>query len=256
VDLFRLGDLAVADALSRDPEGPRVIQSGLALEGGNVLLTEDHVLVGPGVIEENEVPLGGRERVRRYLESLFDREAIVVGATAGDAPHEHVDMYVSVVRNRTLLVADPRLGLEYFDKLFDIGIEEGDVRGIGYFTREGQLDKVPAYDRIAAQLRAAGFEVVRLPVLHGEGGEMLTWNNAIVEERGGSIHAYVPTYGIPLLDRKAAEIWRAQGAVVHPVPCLDCIVHGGAIRCLSNVLYRDPESSCDRSGVGSEVRGW
>jgi hypothetical protein len=149
-------------------------------------------------------------------------------------------MFLSVVGSRTLLLGDPRLALEYFDARDALGIESTDVRGVGSFRRSTQIHCARVYSEIAARLEASGFEVRRIPILHGDDGEdVITWNNAVVERRGDRLRAYVPNYGIPLLDRKANECWRRTGAEVFPVRANLVILEGGAVRCLSNVLRQD-----------------
>jgi hypothetical protein len=47
---------------------------------------------------------------------------------------------------------------------------------------------------------------------------------------------YVPDYGVPYLDRLARKVWAEIGYEAFPVPSAGIIRHGGAVRCVTNVL--------------------
>jgi N-dimethylarginine dimethylaminohydrolase len=229
-----VGDLDVARKLAGTIEGLEVVHSDLDLEGGDVIVTDEHVLVGIGTVLANEGRF--REGVEAYLEAVFDRQVVVVGEDEGSVPHVHLDMFVTAVGPRRLLLGDPSLTEGYFRVQHEPGAATIDARSIGGFARQTQEDWAPAYEEIAEQLRRAGFRVERIPILHTDDGNLVTWNNAVTERRGSEAHAYVPSYGIPVLDRDAHERWRKLGYRVHPVRAAEVIRHGGAIRCLSNVV--------------------
>jgi len=235
------GDLEVPRRLCKRFPGLRLIETRLAFEGGNLLVTDDHVIVGESVLLDSRAAFDGDDAaVIAELERTFARRALVIGDSSTSAPHGHVDMFLSTVDPRTLLLGDPSLTLEYFDARDSLGIESPDVRGVGSFRRSTQIHYARVYARIAAQLEAEGFEVKRIPILHGDDGDdVITWNNAVIEKRGGQLHAYVPNYGIPLLDRKANECWRRAGAEVCPIRADLVILEGGAVRCLSNVFPQE-----------------
>jgi N-dimethylarginine dimethylaminohydrolase len=236
------GDLEVPQRLLRYFPALRLVETRLSLEGGNVLLTDDRVIVGESVLLDSRPAFDGDDAaVIAELERTFGRRALVIGDPATKAPHAHVDMFLSVVGPRTLLLGDPGLALEYFDTRDSLGIECTDIRGVGSFRRSTQTHCARVYARIAAQLEAEGFEVKRVPILHcDDGDDVITWNNAVVERRHGKLRAYVPNYGIPLLDRKANECWRRAGADVFSVRADLVILEGGAVRCLSNVFAPTP----------------
>jgi N-dimethylarginine dimethylaminohydrolase len=235
------GDLEVPHRLRRYLPTLKLIQTRLSFEGGNILLTDDRVIVGESLLIDSRAAFDGDDAaVVAELERTFGRRALVIGDASTTAPHAHVDMFLSVVGPRTLLLGDPILALEYFDVRDSLGIECTDVRGVGSFRRSTQINLARVYKKIAAQLEAEGFEVMRVPILHcDDGDDVVTWNNAVIERRGDRTRAYVPSYGIPLLDRKANECWRRAGAEVFPVRADLVILEGGAVRCLSNVFRQD-----------------
>ena len=65
---------------------------------------------------------------------------------------------------------------------------------------------------------------------------MLTWNNALVERRHDGARAYVPTYGLPLLDDAAVRAYRQAGFRVFPIDVAAIAENGGTVRCLTNVV--------------------
>ena len=93
---------------------------------------------------------------------------------------------------------------------------------------------------MAAQCRAAGYRVVRIPVVPGEDGRTyLTYVNAILDQRDGQPIVYMPVFaGVNALNRAAAAVWRSLGYEVRPVSCDACYRHFGTLHCLVNVLRR------------------
>jgi N-dimethylarginine dimethylaminohydrolase len=240
------GDLAVARILAEDDPGLQVISSTLDLEGGDVLFAGNRALVGASTILNNAGRFGGdAEAAAEAIERALGRELVIVGETDEDLPHEHLDMFLTVVGPGRLMLGDPRLADGYFEVPFHATSAEGDSRVVGIFGRQTQREWVPVYDRLATQLRREGFRIDRVPILHADDGMILTWNNAVVERRREGAIAYVPRYGVPTLDRLAHGRWRALGFVVRPIRCAGIIAHGGALRCLTAVLRATP------SGRGS-----
>jgi hypothetical protein len=224
------GDLSVARALARWEPSLRVVESPLHVEGGNVLLTRGHVITGPATVLDNAARLGADPAaVRAMIAKAFDRELVVVETADPRLAEEHVDMYLSVAGERQLLLGDPRLALAC-DAL------DGPLRELGTFDPETQKGLAVEYDRIAARLRAAGFAVARVPILHATDEIVVSWNNAVVEERDGRRLAYVPRYGLPDLDAAAHACWRRLGFEVRPVSAERVVVLGGSVRCVTNTL--------------------
>jgi len=195
------------------------------------------VLVGATAITANLHRFDDRpEAVVGEIQRTFARRVVVVGEEFPRPPHEHIDMFVAVLDRGTLLVGDPALALPFFDAREELGVDDLSIRGIGSFRREVQEDAIDAYERIVVRLRAAGFAVRRVPILHDDLGELLTWTNAVVESRDGRRRAYVPGYGVPFLDERAHACWARAGFKVLPNRADRIIAHGGAVRCLSNVI--------------------
>jgi len=240
----RLGDLRIAQELKRLEPGIDVIESDLVLEGGDLLFTQEEVIAGPAAVAVNVVPGERTEAdVRARLEETFGRRLVVAASRESPLAREHVDMYLAVAGPGTLLLGDPRLGLKAMD-------EGEDLRRFGRFPREKQLDLAEEYDRIAAGLGEAGFEVKRLPILHAADHVILTWTNAVVEKRGGKCRVYLPEYGLKRLDRSAQDAWAAAGCEPVPISAEAVIILGGGVRCVTNAVREsapaEPEPSAER----------
>ena len=235
----REGDRTVAAHLADIEPGLSLVETPLALEGGNVLLLRDAVLIGGDAIDRNARLLGWPpERVRAELTTLFGRRVVPVGADLAAPPHPHLDMYLAAADESTLLLADPSLCSGYFEKLADLGLESGSLGEGATFTASAQLEGSEAYTLLAEELAAEGFTVERIPILRSVEGDLVTWTNAVMEERNDRRLVYLPAYGIPLLDRAAQAAWRKLGYEPSPIRARKVIREGGAVRCVTNALHR------------------
>jgi hypothetical protein len=104
-------------------------------------------------------------------------------------------------------------------------------------------------DLVARQLAAEGMEVRRLPLLtvpvallqSREGltheSFLITWNNVVVETRGGTVRAEGFSYLIPRGDQEARDAFAALGVHLDLFPPLvRSIILNGGYRCASNHL--------------------
>jgi len=82
--------------------------------------------------------------------------------------------------------------------------------------------------------------VVRIPVApSADGRGWMTYVNVVMDRREGVRTVYLPQFGVcPALDAAGAAVWRGLGWRVVAAPCREVFVHGGALRCLVNVLAR------------------
>jgi hypothetical protein len=104
-------------------------------------------------------------------------------------------------------------------------------------------------DLVAGELRAAGLEVRRLPLLFvptallrdrlgvSHPDFLLTWNNVVVERRGGRVRAEGFASRLPKADALAAKTFAGAGADLDLLPPLvHSVVLNGGYRCASNHL--------------------
>jgi hypothetical protein len=108
-------------------------------------------------------------------------------------------------------------------------------------------------DLIAAHLASQGSRVERLPLLtvpvtllsdhEGVAGRefLLTWNNVVLETRGGRLRAEGFSSLLPAGDREARRVFTAAGCSLDLLPALvHSIVLNGGYRCASNHLRASP----------------
>ncbi|MCB9870564.1 MAG: agmatine deiminase family protein [Planctomycetes bacterium] len=238
VDAERAGDLDVAPLLAQRRSG--TLLGGMFLEGGNVIVGSGRVFVGRTVVEENPGVGGAVAVVERRLRELFGAEPLVLG-TASTLPHPHIDMMLTHIGDRTVLLADPVPGIELLRALRRMRMPSFIGVPMVEVTEELQIRKLPGYEVMLGQLRRTGLQIDRLPILHSTGDGVYTWNNAIVERRADGRRAYVPVYGVPQLDEMALATYRRHGLRAFPIDVSRVMHMGGAVRCLSNVVrWGDP----------------
>ena len=108
-------------------------------------------------------------------------------------------------------------------------------------------------DMVAGHLASQGFRVERLPLLtvpvtllsdhEGVAGRefLLTWNNVVLETRGGRLRAEGFSSLLPAGDREARRLFTAAGCSLDLLPALvHSIVLNGGYRCASNHLRARP----------------
>jgi N-dimethylarginine dimethylaminohydrolase len=232
----RVGDLGVPQALVKATPGAVAETLQMFFEGGNLLFTNQRILVGRNLVEaEMQRSSHSELDVLATLQSTFGREPLVLGVDAA-MPHEHLDMYLTVIDDHTVLLADPKRGADYIGEVTRLGLDAALLPGANRWTAQAQLRLRSIYETLASQLRHHGFTVHRLPVVHGDETVMLTWNNALIESRQGQRHAYVPVYGLPILDQEAIATYQRLGCRVWPIDVSRIAIHGGTVRCVTNVL--------------------
>jgi hypothetical protein len=229
----RAGDERIADDLAQ--AGPDIRSERLALyfDGGDFCADDRTVFVAPSVLRRNlQRTVRDRRELLDLLARLLGRRVVLFD----EAPDHHVAMYMTPAGDGTVLVGDPALAEEIIRKS---GMEHLICCPTG-----GGDDFTPAtrarFDAVAAQCAAAGYRVVRIPVVPGcDGRTWLTWVNVVVDQRGGRRIAYLPRYGkLAALDEAAAEVWRGLGCEVRPVDCSAVYPNFGSLGCLVNVLRR------------------
>lgn len=228
------GDLVVADLLANSLGGTTA--TGLYLEGGNIVVGNRHAFVGRNVLLDNSARLGGDGEVRSALRDLLDREPLILGGPDLPLPHEHLDMYLTVVGNGLVLLGDPAAGAELLQRFAAAGLADVVAPSYGTLSVQQQMEMVPSLEAVRVQLLRGGLKVHRIPLVYTPTGLLLTWNNALVERRSEGLRAYVPAYGIPLLDEAAHEAYRRLGFHTFPVNVARIAQRGGTVRCLTNVL--------------------
>jgi hypothetical protein len=229
----RAGDARIADDLALAGSGIRSERLALYFDGGDFCADDRTVFVAPSVLRRNiQRTVRDREELLDLLARLLGRRVILFD----EAPDHHVAMYMTPVGDDAVLVGDPALAQEILRK-------NGEDRVTCCPTGGGD-DFTPAtrarFDAVAAECGAAGYRVVRIPVVPGcDGRTWLTWTNVVMDQRSGHRIAYLPRYGkVAALDEAAAEVWSGLGYEIRPVDCSAVYPNFGSLGCLVNVLRR------------------
>jgi len=236
-DDSKLNEVDANLALAALNLAPPIMPTLVRLEGGNIVASRHHAFIGVNVLEEN--PEVGFENggLLRQLDAITGLSVVPVRADEDDVPWCHVDMYLTPIDDRTLLVADMNLGLTLMR--LDSSAAEGPC-GEEQEPLINASTWVPEQlDEIAVRMGRLGFAVGRLPAFVDPAGAwMVTYNNVLIEERDGRKRVLMPVYGLPALDEVAARTYAAFGFEVATIDVTGLYDRGGALRCIVNVTRR------------------
>jgi hypothetical protein len=184
-------------------------------DGGDFCRAYGRVFASSFWAERN--PERSLDDLLRLAEGLFSEPIVYLP----NAPRHHVGMAFAPVGGKRFLVGDSRWGA----RIAPAGV-----------TADASEETARRFDGIADALKAAGFEVTRVPVIPTtDDYAWMTWTNAVFEERV----AYVPTYGAPEADAVALGVYREMGYEVRGVDVSEVWRRGGTLHCLVHVLGRE-----------------
>ena len=158
-----------------------------------------------------------------------------------EAPDHHAGMFMASIGGKTMLVGDPSLAREFISVQMArvsqaapndfMGLPDGPD-----FTPQTQH----LFDAVAQQSVAAGYRVIRIPVVPARDGRTyLTYVNALMDQQGSRRLVYLPFYrGVEPLNAAARNVWESLGYEIRPVDCTSAYRHFGCLHCLVNVLHR------------------
>ena len=224
----REGDSRIGDDLARAlPDNVISHRSKLIFDGGDFVADTETVFVTPRVARRNVgVTVASLDELRRELANIVQRKVVLLD----DAPPHHAGMFMMPAGDRAAIVGDPSLAAALADEAGSWPLDNPD------FSAATQR----RFDAVAEQCKAAGYHVVRIPVVPGRDGRTyLTYLNAILDERGGRRTVYMPVYdGAENVNAAAEAVWRKLGFAVRRIDCTNTYRHFGSLRCLVNVLRR------------------
>jgi N-dimethylarginine dimethylaminohydrolase len=248
----RLNDKQVPALIAKcTGEAIETRESSLFFEGGNIVTSDGFLFTGHSTLTDSR--FSSDEDAIRQLEKEFGKKIVVIGSDEVREPEEHIDMYLTPIDDKTVLLGDPALGksilaaakrskqLENEQPAQDDSREqsaEPDPQGrVGPVPADnGELDSL--YASASKQLTKKGFKVERIPILLDEYGYTVTYNNVIMEVRRGKRIVYMPVYGLQELDAAAQKKYESLGFKVKPVDVSKIYRFGGTLRCVTNVLAR------------------
>ena len=216
----------------------RARRSGLYFDGGYFLADGENVFVVPRVLQRNiQQTVASREEFLAILAREFKRRVILLD----EAPDHHAGMFMASVGGNTMLVGDPGLARE----LMRVQLEQHNGGATNEFMGlpggpDFRPDTQRLFDAVARQCSAAGYRVVRIPVVPaGDGRTYLTYANVLMDQQGGARLVYLPFYrGVESLNAAARAVWESLGYEVRLVDCTSAYRHFGCLHCLVNVLKR------------------
>jgi hypothetical protein len=216
----------------------RAQRSRLYFDGGDFLADGEAVFVLPRVLERNiQQTVRNRKELLDLLAREFKRRVILLD----EAPDHHAGMFMASAGDRNMLVGDPSLARE----LISVEMAQHEHASTNEFmSLPGGPDFTAStqrlFDAVAAQCAAAGYRVVRIPVVPARDGRTyLTYLNALIDQQGGRRVVYLPFYrGVERLNAAARSVWENLGYEIRPVDCTTAYRHFGCLHCLVNVLRR------------------
>ena len=225
----RLNDWMVPWALADEDAAAQVLAIPLRFDGGDLLVTNTHVLASAQLLRKNLGTLvNSREELVNQLERYFGREVFLFGESPDAVPYHHVGMYLTPLPDGRIIIGDPDLAIDI------VGRER--LEEMGADLRASNMER---FRHVARSFEDAGFRVERLPMVPLEGElNYVTYNNLLMEVRDGRWRAFVPTYGIADLDAFALGRLSGFGLEAVAIDVSRIYVHNGSVRCLVNVLRR------------------
>lgn len=212
------------------PVDVSVRTAAFQFEGGDLIADGSHVFIAPPLLGRN--PDLSTAEVLDRVAAETGLEPVLLGTT-GEVPDHHIGMFLTPLGEGRVAVADADLGLRA------VGHADAAVAGDKRIELDHRGERVGRFRRVADELRAAGFEVIPIPILPAqERYVMFSANNAVLERRDGQLHVYLPSYDSPRFDAAAERAWEDAGAVVHPIDVSGVFQLGGSVRCLTAPLLR------------------
>ena len=218
------------------PDELRATVLPLDFDAGDFEITGGRLLVDANLIGKNAGRgLDTPEKLSAVLRRIFGMEVVVLGRVPGDVPRHHLSMYLTPLTGGVVLLGDPREGQRLLgDYRPSEASPDEDERLVPDFSGAW----LRRYDRAEAELKAAGFKVVRIPTVPFDDKTYFAYTNGVFETRAGKHIAWVPIYDVPALDEAALKVYADLGWEVHRVPSRAAFPYHGTIGCLANVLVR------------------
>ena len=234
----RPGDWDIVPAVAKAmPESFALRPLPIAFDAGDFAISGRRVLFDVNLFARNR----GRgfrspEELRERMTSLIGRDVVMLGAEPGDVPRHHMSMYMALTGDGTVLVGDPEAGARIVGRDYapgEVSAETGERLRADFSPAT-----VARFERAAADLRAAGYRVLRIPTVPFDDKTYFAYTNGVYETRGGKKTAWMPRFDVPALDDAARAVYESAGFSVVPVSVRALYTQHGTIGCLVNVLSR------------------
>lgn len=192
----------------------------IKLDGGNMVMGSDHVIMTDAVYSENGTGKNKQKQseLLSRLTGLFDSEIIIIPRQQGD-PLSHADGVVRFLDSKTVLVND-----------------------FSSVTNKRFAESLPYLNSFYGALGSKGLDMIHVPYEPQEGKTkdglpVATGIYINYLETGKAI--FLPQFGGNLKEKDAAaldhfkKLFAPKGKAVVPVRCADIAREGGVLNCVS-----------------------
>jgi hypothetical protein len=204
-------------------------------EGGQVLRTDAYTLV-PDFFNDARnfmIPseaLSEYEIKQLYTNSVGNTLFVPTSVDGQSYLSGHLDMFITPVDANTVFVADYELGKEFLEQvseeelaIFKQHLTDRYMHKGGHTPKQVSVVPSPGGEEVfnqAASFLSQYFTVKRMPFvqfeIEGETNEkgenheiMISYNNVLLDYSSGK--AVIPSFGLPVLDAYAEQMYREQG---------------------------------------------
>lgn len=206
-------------------------------DAGDFAVDGDRVIVDTNLLAKNRHRgIADVTELGRRLRAWLGMPVLVLGHEPGDTPRHHLAMYMTPLRDKVVLVGDPRAARELVGERFEPG-ESASESGEPLRADFSEAT-IARFELAARELARDGYRVERIPNVPFDDKTYISYTNGVFETRDGAAIAYVPVYGIASLDEVALALYRRLGWDPRPIRVRGVYPHHGTIGCLVNVLAR------------------
>ncbi len=250
----RANDWLVPFRLALGDASVSVRELDFDFDGGDMIAGPARVFADVNLMRKNPTRMPNAGAVASTLEEIVGRPVFVLGKKPEDVPHHHIGMYLTPLPDGAVAVGSPALAVELLggtDGAEFVALQER-LKSQGLPAIDLSEATLHRFETPARELRAAGYDVVALPLLPlADQVTFITYNNGQFHALAADTEApapasalkhtvkhefLMPSYGIETLDQAAREIFARRGVRARPIDVADVFRFHGSVRCLINVL--------------------
>jgi hypothetical protein len=228
----RGNDARVPALLAATLPGTTCLPLPFQFEGGDLLADESHVFLAANALARNAPEdVDNRAGLLRRMEEFLGKPVVAIGESAAEVPDHHICMFLTPLGEGRVMVADPDLGRQLY--------EASPATNRSAMAVETDPARSAPFHNVARCLERRGFHVLRVPLLLTATPRVfVSYNNAVLERRGGVKRVFLPVYDLPALDQAATARFAAQGWQVTPVRVASLYRQTGSLRCQIGIIRR------------------
>ena len=237
-DIGRRNEIKLPYLLNELKLAPEAIPLPFILDGGNLVTDSHYAFIGGNNISLNRNIIPNQEDLKRMIRLYLGTPVVHIFARKKQVPWDHIDMYVTPLPGKRVLVASPDLA----KSLLAERDERNPIVHEKFLKLSFSQERSRLFDDVAVQFKKLKYTVHRVPAIpHYLDHWMITYNNVLMDFREHSQFVYVPSYGIQSLDNYARKLYQGLGFEVRPIDVTTLYRNGGSLRCFANVTRRIPD---------------